>query len=73
MKKYTHIAEIDLIDFYTPVFSNEQEAREFITYIKSLEHPAKVILHQAARMLYLADIVHQPGRRSEERRVGKEC
>ena len=62
MKKYTHIAEIDFVDFYSPVFSNEQETREFVTYVKSLEHPAKVILHQAARMLYLADIVHQPGR-----------
>ena len=62
MKKHTHIAEIDHVDFYSPAFPNKQETREFVTYVKSLEHPAKVILHQAARMLYLAEIVHQPGR-----------
>ena len=62
MKNYKHIADIDYVDFYSSVFPSEKEAREFITYVKSLDHPAKVILHQAARMLYLSEIIYQPGR-----------
>ncbi|MFH1318533.1 MAG: hypothetical protein ABIH71_05915 [Candidatus Omnitrophota bacterium] len=62
MRKYNHIAEIDYSDFYSSVFLSIDESKEFYDHLISIDTPAKVILHQAARMLYLAGIIHQQGR-----------
>lgn len=59
MNEQLHIATIDFVQFYTPAFGgNEENTRKFLDSLESL--PAdrrlpKVVLHQAARMIWLAD------------------
>jgi hypothetical protein len=52
-----HIADIDFAEFYAPAFPSLAEAKTFYASVKSLDGPApaKIAVHQGARMLWLAD------------------
>ena len=52
-----HIADIDFVEFYAPAFPSAQEAKEFVQQVESKPGPtpARIALHQGARMLWLAD------------------
>lgn len=53
-----HVAKVDFSDFYTPAFSMPTEARAFVERAQATPvsvSPAKRILHQAARMIWLGD------------------
>lgn len=56
-----HIADIDFAEFYAPAFTNHAEATTFVTTVESLNGPvpAKIALHQGARMLWLADCMEE--------------
>ena len=56
-----HVANIDFPAFYAPAFANDEDrAREF--YEEITNRTAKIILHQAARMLWLSDRVDEVSR-----------
>src|SRR5882672_5603353 len=53
-----HIAEIDYQTFFGSAFSTQEAASAFIECVDKTPakvSPAKIALHQAARMLWLAD------------------
>jgi hypothetical protein len=50
-----HIANIDYVAMYEKAFDNRQSVIGFINQVERTGGEAKIILHQAARMLYLAD------------------
>jgi len=53
-----HVAEIDFVEMYRPAFSTKAAAGDFVRRITELtpEKPtAKIVLHQAARMIWLSD------------------
>ncbi len=57
-----HIANIDFEDFYKDIFSNTSELKEFFKQIENLppeNNKAAIILHQAARMIWLADRIEE--------------
>lgn len=59
------MADIDFVEFYQPAFPNDEAARQFVEQIENLppRHNApKVVLHQAARMLWLADRIDEVAR-----------
>lgn len=54
----THVAHIDFVEFYTPAFASVEDARAFVDQVEKIptsQSPAKTILHQGARMIWLAD------------------
>jgi hypothetical protein len=56
-----HVARIDLPEFYLPGFETADEARAFVEQARAIPvdvSPAKRILHQAARMIWLGDRLH---------------
>jgi hypothetical protein len=53
-----HIAHIDFPAFYEEVFPNLEAAKDFYSKVDALppeKNAAKIVLHQAARMVWLAD------------------
>jgi len=52
-----HIDDIDFVSLYRPVFRTLAECQEFCQHVESLPPPSqpKIMLHQAGRMLWLAD------------------
>lgn len=57
-----HVATIDFKEFYRPVFADADAASAFVTCVEGLapeQGTASVVLHQAARMLWLADRVDE--------------
>lgn len=50
-----HIADIDFAEFYAPAFPCLADSQGFYASVESLDGPAKIALHQGARMLWLAD------------------
>lgn len=52
-----HIADIEFAGFYASAFPSLADAQNFYASVKSLDGPApaKIALHQGARMLWLAD------------------
>jgi len=56
-----HVANIDFPVFYASAFGNDEgRAREFYESLK--DRTAKIVLHQAARMLWLGDAVDKVSR-----------
>jgi hypothetical protein len=52
------------LSFYKPFFASETEARTFVESLESLylgdsRHPAKIMMHQAQRLVSLADELPQ--------------
>ncbi|MFH1798332.1 MAG: hypothetical protein ABH844_03150 [Candidatus Omnitrophota bacterium] len=64
MKKYKTINSINHVEFYCSAFSSTEKAKGFIDHIKKINGHSKIILYQTARMIYLAEIIHQKGRPS---------
>jgi hypothetical protein len=62
-----HIADIDFAMFYAPAFPCLADAKTFYACVKSLDGaaPAKIALHQGARMLWLADRMDEVARGRE--------
>lgn len=57
-----HIAEIDFADFFRGAFQNPLDAVPFVNQIEKIpasQSKAKVVIHQAARLLWLADRVDE--------------
>lgn len=55
-----HVANINFEEFYAPAFPNGARAQAFVQCVESIsaqQSKAKIVLHQAARMLWLADHV----------------
>jgi len=51
-----HIAHIDFATLYLPAFANLKESQKFVDQVESTpKNIAKVILHQAGRMIWLGD------------------
>ena len=53
-----HVANIDFAEFYRPAFPNTEAAEAFVGCVEAIpahQSKAKIVLHQAARMLWLAD------------------
>src|SRR5574337_1948541 len=53
-----HMANINFVEFYAPAFSNAAAAQAFVACVEAIsaqQSKAKIVLHQAARMLWLAD------------------
>lgn len=53
-----HVANINFEEFYAPAFPNGAAAQEFVECIEGIpaqQSKAKIVLHQTARMLWLAD------------------
>jgi hypothetical protein len=61
---FMHIAHIDFSEFFSPAFPSMEAARAFVERVERLDGPApaKLALHQAARMLWLADRVDEVAR-----------
>jgi len=60
-----HIAEIDFVDFYAPAFPDRAAAAAFYERVKkdsASNNRPKLVLHQAARMIWLADRVEEVAR-----------
>ena len=56
-----HVANIDFPIFYAPAFGNDDsKSRDF--YKSLTQTPARVVLHQAARMVWLGDQIDQVAR-----------
>lgn len=65
MKQYTHIANIDFPVFYSEIFGGVEPARTFYSKIEDLppeKNAAKIVFHQAARMVWLADQIDEVAR-----------
>ena len=56
-----HIAEIDIEEYFLPVFDSSENAKAFVKSARE-NQKARIVIHQCARMLYLADKVCQRGR-----------
>jgi len=57
-----HIAQIDFEAFYRPVFPSAASAQEFVRCVEAIppqQSKAKIVLHQAGRMLWLADRIER--------------
>jgi hypothetical protein len=57
-----HIAEIDFPAFYAQVFPSLEASRDFCARVDGLppgRNTSKIVLHQAARMIWLADQVEK--------------
>jgi hypothetical protein len=56
-----HIADINLPEFFSAAFPSGEAARAFVDGVERLNGPvpAKLALHQAARMLWLADHINE--------------
>jgi hypothetical protein len=57
-----HIADIDYTAFFLPAFPNQEDAKAFVNSVEAISadvSKAKIILHQAARMLWLADRIEE--------------
>lgn len=60
-----HIADIDFPLFYAEVFSSLDAAKAFYKQLEGLspeKNAAKIVLHQAARMVWLADQIDEVAR-----------
>jgi hypothetical protein len=57
-----HIAQIDFQEFYGPAFGGRNEVAEFVSCVRKIPAsvcPAKIVIHQAARMIWLADRIEE--------------
>jgi hypothetical protein len=58
-----HVANIDIVEFYTPAFGGRVPAQLFYESVSNTGVPgkqtAKVILNQAARMIWLGDRIQE--------------
>lgn len=61
IKTEKHIAEIALWEYYLPVLNTKRDAEIFVAKAKEKLN-SSIIVHQCARMLYLADRIYQRGR-----------
>ncbi|MCD4779130.1 MAG: hypothetical protein K8S27_01070 [Candidatus Omnitrophica bacterium] len=61
IKTEKHIAEIDPWEYFLPVLNSEKDAKIFVKKARGNRN-SRIIVHQCARMLYLADKIHQQGR-----------
>jgi hypothetical protein len=60
-----HIADIDFPSFYAEVFPNLDAAKSFYAQLEALppkRNSAKIVFHQAARMVWLADQIDEVAR-----------
>ena len=60
-----HIANIDFPAFYTEVFPNLEAAKSFYEQLEDLppeKNAGKIVFHQAARMIWLADQIDEVAR-----------
>lgn len=60
-----HIADIDFPSFYADVFSDLDSAKDFYAKVSGLppeQNSPMVVLHQAARMIWLADQIDEVAR-----------
>jgi hypothetical protein len=59
-----HIADINFAEFYAPAFLSRENAAQFVKTVESLSGPApaKIALHQGARMIWLADRMQEVAR-----------
>lgn len=58
MRASDHVANINFEEFYAPAFPNAAAAQAFVKCVEGIstrQSKAKIVLHQAARMLWLAD------------------
>jgi len=56
-----HVARIDMVEFYRRAFETAEEARAFVDQARAVPleaSPAKRMLNQAARMIWLGDQLH---------------
>ncbi len=57
-KEMMYIAAIDFPEFYRGAFGGNNGAAEFVTCVRKIsgeDNQAKIVLHQAARMIWLSD------------------
>ena len=57
-----HIAEIDFASLYAPAFASTEESAKFYDEISNLpveKKDARIIIHQAGRMIWLADRIDE--------------
>lgn len=60
-----HIAKIDFPEFFSQAFGGNSGTKEFVACIENIPaqvSPAKIVLHQTARMLWLADRMQECAR-----------
>jgi len=60
-----HIAQIDFPEFFSQAFEGRSGAREFVACVENIPAQvslAKIVLHQTARMLWLADRMEECAR-----------
>lgn len=50
-----HVANIDYGAFYSEAFPSLEESRKFVDAVEATPGQAKILLHQVARMVWLAD------------------
>ncbi len=61
IKTEKHIAEINPWEYFLPIFNSKKDAEDFVERARKKQN-SRIIVHQCARMLYLADRIHQQGR-----------
>jgi len=57
-----HVADIDFAELFRPAFESLHRAQQFVTVIKGIprvKSPAKIILHQVGRMVWLGDRIEE--------------
>lgn len=57
-----HVANIDWADFFGPVFASIEASRAFVDCVEAIPaatSKAKIVMHQAARMLWLGDRIEE--------------
>jgi hypothetical protein len=57
-----HIANLNYVDFFQSAFPDRLEAERFVNLVENIpatESKAKIVLHQAARMIWLADRIDE--------------
>lgn len=60
-----HVAAVDFEQFYQPAFPDAAAAQAFVSCVERIpaeQSKAKIVLHQAARMLWLADRIEEVAR-----------
>ena len=60
-----HVAEINFTDFYSSAFPSRDESRAFVECVEAIPvttSKAKIAMHQAARMIWLADRLEEVAR-----------
>ncbi len=60
-----HIADIDFPEFYREAFGGDNGAAEFVNCVRQIpaqKSQAKIVLHQAARMIWLSDRMEEVAR-----------